>query len=194
MVLDRETAARNAEASRSAKAGMCQQWTRTMFLAPSVGDVDLDGDADALDAWKKERRRHPGDRNPPRGVPLTWSGGSHGHRAISLGNGKVRSIDVKGPGTVGTVDLEWFEENWGMKYLGWSNTISGIDIPMPEIVEKPRPNPPKPKPTGRKTTLQLAREVIKGDWGTGNDRKKRLTAAGYSYREVQAKVNQLLSD
>lgn len=191
MVVDRETAARNAEASKSAKVGMCQQWTRTMFLAPSVGDIDLDGDADAVDGWKKERRRHFGDRNPPRGVPLTWSGGSrgHGHRAISLGNGRVRSIDVAGPGTVGTVSLDWFEEHWGMKYLGWSNTISAIDIPMPEIKPVPKPKPPTSR---RKTTLQIAREVVDGKWGSGDERKKRLAAAGYSYREVQAKVNQLL--
>lgn len=38
----------------------------------------------------------------------------------------------------------------------------------------------------------LAREVIRGDWGNGNDRKNRLTKAGYNYNAVQKRVNELL--
>ena len=38
----------------------------------------------------------------------------------------------------------------------------------------------------------IAREVIRGDWGNGQDRKNRLTAAGYDYSAVQKKVNELL--
>lgn len=38
----------------------------------------------------------------------------------------------------------------------------------------------------------LAREVIRGDWGNGNERKKRLTQAGYDYYAVQRRVNQIL--
>ena len=44
----------------------------------------------------------------------------------------------------------------------------------------------------KKTVDEIAREVIQGKWGNGADRKKRLEAAGYSYAEVQAKVNKLL--
>ena len=46
------------------------------------------------------------------------------------------------------------------------------------------------KPT--KTVDELAREVIRGLWGNGTDRKNRLTAAGYDYYAVQARVNELL--
>lgn len=42
-----------------------------------------------------------------------------------------------------------------------------------------------------KTIDQLAKEVINGKWGNGAERKKRLTAAGYSYAEVQKRVNEL---
>lgn len=38
----------------------------------------------------------------------------------------------------------------------------------------------------------LAREVIRGDWGNGQDRKNRLEKAGYDYNEVQRRVNELL--
>lgn len=39
---------------------------------------------------------------------------------------------------------------------------------------------------------EVVREVINGDWGNGNERKNRLTSAGYDYASVQNKVNELL--
>jgi lysozyme len=44
----------------------------------------------------------------------------------------------------------------------------------------------------KKSVEDLASEVIAGKWGNGTDRKKRLTAAGYDYNAVQAKVNEKL--
>ena len=38
----------------------------------------------------------------------------------------------------------------------------------------------------------IAREVIKGLWGNGQERKDRLTKAGYSYSSVQKRVNEIL--
>lgn len=38
----------------------------------------------------------------------------------------------------------------------------------------------------------IAREVIDGLWGVGEERKKKLTSAGYYYIDVQKKVNELL--
>ena len=48
------------------------------------------------------------------------------------------------------------------------------------------------KTESKKSVEEVAREVIDGKWGTGVDRKKRLTAAGYDYDTVQSKVNELL--
>lgn len=44
----------------------------------------------------------------------------------------------------------------------------------------------------KKTVTELAKEVIAGKWGNGQDRKNRLNAAGYDYTAVQNKVNELL--
>ncbi|OUP45835.1 hypothetical protein B5F22_03245 [Pseudoflavonifractor sp. An187] len=44
----------------------------------------------------------------------------------------------------------------------------------------------------KKDLTTIAREVIAGKWGNGTDRAKRLSAAGYDAKAVQAKVNQLL--
>lgn len=46
-----------------------------------------------------------------------------------------------------------------------------------------------PTDTAKKTNAELADEVIAGKWGNGNERKQRLTAAGYDYNAVQAIVN-----
>ena len=43
-----------------------------------------------------------------------------------------------------------------------------------------------------KSIDEIAREVIRGDWGNGSDRKNRLTSAGYDCAAVQSKVNELL--
>lgn len=45
---------------------------------------------------------------------------------------------------------------------------------------------------GKKSTEEIAKEVIAGKWGNGTDRKKKLEAAGYDYNKVQAAVNKLL--
>lgn len=45
---------------------------------------------------------------------------------------------------------------------------------------------------GQKTVNEIALEVIRGDWGNGDERVKRLAAAGYDARSVQARVEVLL--
>jgi LysM repeat protein len=50
-----------------------------------------------------------------------------------------------------------------------------------EIIDKPD-----------KTIDELANEVIQGLWGNGQDRKDRLTNAGYDYSAVQKRVNEIL--
>ena len=51
-------------------------------------------------------------------------------------------------------------------------------------------NPKKPP---KKTINEIAKEVILGKWGNGEDRKKALTEAGYDYNAVQKRVNEILS-
>jgi N-acetyl-anhydromuramyl-L-alanine amidase AmpD len=46
----------------------------------------------------------------------------------------------------------------------------------------------------RKTNEELAQEVIRGEWGNGEERKRRLTAAGYDYNEVQAIVSRIMAE
>jgi hypothetical protein len=46
--------------------------------------------------------------------------------------------------------------------------------------------------SSKKSIDEIAREVIQGLWGNGQDRKDRITKAGYDYSAVQKKVNELL--
>lgn len=43
----------------------------------------------------------------------------------------------------------------------------------------------------KKSNEKIAEEVMAGKWGNGEDRKKKLTAAGYDYNAVQSIVNEL---
>lgn len=50
----------------------------------------------------------------------------------------------------------------------------------------------KPSTPAKKSVETVAREVIAGQWGNGNDRMTRLRNAGYDANAVQTRVNQLL--
>lgn len=61
-----------------------------------------------------------------------------------------------------------------------------------DVIQSKTPAPAKKKAPSRKSITTIAKEVIDGKWGNGEDRKKKLTAAGYDYKTVQKKVNELL--
>ena len=60
-----------------------------------------------------------------------------------------------------------------------------VIFPEKEITVAP------PAPT-KKSNLEIAKEVIAGKWGNGQERKNKLAAAGYDYNAVQAEVKKLL--
>ena len=51
--------------------------------------------------------------------------------------------------------------------------------------------PEQPKPA--KSVDEVAREVIRGEWGNGSNRRQRLEAAGYDFGTVQDRVNAILT-
>lgn len=63
-------------------------------------------------------------------------------------------------------------------------SISGIPNSLGVYDDGYRPN--------KKTNMEIAHEVIKGLWGNGAERRKRLEEAGYSYTKIQAIVNELV--
>lgn len=48
--------------------------------------------------------------------------------------------------------------------------------------------------TTKKPVDEIAKEVIAGKWGSGEERKSKLTAAGYDYAAVQKRVEELMGN
>ena len=112
-----------ARASTTNVPGHCLGWARETADIPSRY-------VDAATAWEHARGRHAGDPTPPRGAAVYWVGGSggHGHVAISLGHGLVRSSDAGGTGQVATVPLRRLTREWHLTYVGWADSINGYTI------------------------------------------------------------------
>lgn len=81
---------------------------------------------------------------------------------------------------------------WQYTSDGTFNGVSGrFDMNYLYTYEvKSEPN----KGVAKKSLNVIAEEVIDGKWGNGDERKARLTAAGYKYNEVQARVNELMAE
>lgn len=50
------------------------------------------------------------------------------------------------------------------------------------------------KEQGSKSVAELVQEVIAGKWGTGEERKQRLTEAGFSFTQIQKSVNKAMKE
>ena len=71
--------------------------------------------------------------------------------------------------------------------------IRGFGVPKYTVISYPGEETPKPQtPTTSLTVKDIAKQVIEGRWGNGDERKKKLTNAGYNYAEVQTWVNCIL--
>ena len=68
--------------------------------------------------------------------------------------------------------------------------LSYIKKRAQEIMNGSKPS--KPQPPKKKSISEIAKEVIAGKWGNGQDRVNRLKKAGYDPNKVQAEVNRQL--
>jgi hypothetical protein len=85
--------------------------------------------------------------------------------------------DTGGDQTGGEVSIVKIYEYWA----GWDYAL----VP-PSEGSAPAPSPGS-------SLSEIAREVIAGLWGSGQERKDRLTAAGHDYTAVQTWVNEILA-
>ena len=94
-----------------------------------------------------------------------------------------------------TVELDGFGA-WNGKYIikQAKHSVSSSGYTTQISLRKVLPAEKKSDNSSSGTTNidELARQVIRGDWGNGQERYDRLTAAGYDYHAIQARVNQLL--
>lgn len=133
---------------------------------------------------------------PRVGAIMCWGNSSAGHVGVVervISSNQVYTSE-SGYGSTAFWNSTRSNSNgrWGLN----ANYYFRCFIYLPDDVQKvvdggstPTPTPSNPT----KSIDEVAKEVIRGDWGNGDDRKNRLTNAGYDYSAVQAKVNELLS-
>ena len=97
--------------------------------------------------------------------------------------GKVNGQTGKGVFTIVEVKDGWGRLKSGAGWIWLENPSYCI---VQETVAE------KKETVKLKSVDEIAKEVIRGDWGNGAERKEKLTAAGYDYAAVQKKVNKLL--
>lgn len=126
-----EAAIRNARQFERYQQGMCLKFVRGE--AWQVGALYLS----AIDAWDGAKWKHPGDRRPPLGAPCFYRGGQYGHIVVFTGGRRdlaqrnlMRSTDCRTAGNVSEEDLDWPVRTWGQTYLGWTEDLNGVRLPL----------------------------------------------------------------
>ena len=140
-------------------------------------------------AWNWNNTKHQ-DRNLPDGcfVPIWWTGGykNYGHVAVAKRTGNRIQI-WSSPYTRKpffdyfegelNVTIDTISRIYGVSYAGWTETMNTT-----RIIEWV--NPPQ-----LKANEEIAAEIWQKKWGDGEERKRRLAAAGYSWDAIQSLVD-----
>ena len=148
MSVDGRAAARALLANGPIRGGYCLYYVWLAYKA--VGARTGRSAGTALQGWNESDGNHPGDRNPPAGVPV-WFGAKPGSDAgdvvISLGEGRVAATDWPRYGVVGSCTIDERQRQIGRPYLGWSERIfdQAIDYPRPAAPASGDPATPIPK-------------------------------------------------
>lgn len=160
----------------------CLAVTQKVFgVAPFVESAQI--------AWNWNNTKHQ-DRNLPDGcfVPIWWTGGykNYGHVAIAKRTGNRIQIWTSPythkpyfdyfEGELNTT-IDTVSRIYGVAYAGWTETMNTT-----RIVEWV--NPPQ-----LKSNEEIAAEIWQKKWGDGEERKRRLAAAGYSWDAIQSLVD-----
>jgi hypothetical protein len=156
--------------------GMCQKFVRGE--AWQIGSLY----GSAIDAWHGAMHKHPGDRKPPLGAPMFYSGGQYGHIVINTGPGDIRSTDCPSSGQVSEADTDWPVRSWGDTYLGWTEDLNGVRLPLGEEDEMTEDDWDRLRNIVRDEVWQRKLDVDKPD---GSPTKK---AAGQMLREILQRV------
>lgn len=140
-------------------------------------------------AWNWNNTKHQ-DRNLPDGcfVPIWWTGGykNYGHVAVAKRTGN--RIQIWTSPYTHKPYFEYFEGElnttidtvsriYSVTYAGWTEAMNTT-----RVVEWV--NPPQ-----LKSNEEIAAEIWQKKWGDGEERKRRLAAAGYSWDAIQSLVD-----
>jgi hypothetical protein len=117
---------RSRSSAPTSAPGMCLREVRECY---GVGPLALD----AAGAWAAAEHKHR-ERDLekfPRGVPVFWTGGSHGHGHVAIATGydaMCWSTDIRRPGYFDHVPIEEISDKWGLKLVGWTEDLNGVQV------------------------------------------------------------------
>lgn len=100
---------------------------------------------------------------------------------------------VDGPAKFQSMDQNWVNSTANgspAAYVEHDLNSRVLGFIVPDFSPEPAA-PAAPAAGGGKSNEEIANEVIRGDWGNGDDRKQKLAAAGYDYDTVQGIVNHI---
>lgn len=125
-------------------------------------------------------------------VLFDWDGGHSDTDHVGI----ITSVSSSGFTTVegntqGTGSGDNYLGKVGTRSVNWSNTVVTGFIHC-NFASTGTSTTTKPKELTEAEVKKIAQEVIDGKWGNGEDRKKRLTDAGYNYSVIQAMVNAMV--
>lgn len=145
----------------------------------------------ALKAWNADPTKHTNYALPEGVYCLIWwngywqDGEELGHVAIAKRTGnkvKIWSSPYKKSYTFAIFEgdieptINGIAKTYKLnKYLGWTEMVC-----EKRVIEQIK---------GEKSNEEICAEVWEGKWGTGKDREKRLTEAGYDYATIQKMVD-----
>ena len=108
-----------------------------------------------------------------------------------VSGGKQRGLDVRAEERNNMTLWQFTSDGWFNGYNGRLDTNYAY-LDYPALIRGGQPAP-QPTPQPQKSNAEIAQEVIEGKWGNGQERKDRLTAAGYDYNAIQSIVNDMCS-
>jgi hypothetical protein len=121
-VAKRQVVRPSAKAPRRWK-GLCLAFVRTCRGFPPTGIFN------ANEAWRRTKRKRLRGTPPP-GAPIYWAVGKHGHVALSAGNGRCYSNDIRRSGRIDLVPISEITRKWGARYRGWAEDYVGTTLPL----------------------------------------------------------------
>lgn len=112
--------------------GRCEAFTRTALGFPGQYPS-------ANAAWAASGEKHPGDFNPPAGVPVFWAltgpNAPYGHVALSIGGGKaISSSNEAGHAVVSVISIRGFTDAYA-HYRGWAGVYHGVRLDQAGAVQ-----------------------------------------------------------
>lgn len=101
------------------------------------------------------------------------------------------SSKIKGKTGIGSFTIVKVTNGWGKlkSGAGWLNLMNTSAYTFVNSTTRKATT----NSATKKSNEEIAKEVIKGLWGNGNERKEKLTKSGYNYDAIQGIVDKLMS-